>query len=107
MNRSGQGMAKRGGYRSGPWFEALGPSYVKRAFLKAASADPAARLVLNEAHCERNDEVGQKIRAEMLRLVDELLEAGVTLDAVGLQGHLQPGKAFSDRVFTRFLVAAA
>ena len=97
------GHGKQGGYRTGPWLEAMGPSYVKRAFLRTARADPAARLVLNEAHCERNDEVGKKIRAGMLRLVDDLLDAGVALHAVGLQGHLQPGKAFSDDAFTDFL----
>ncbi|MCF6197890.1 MAG: endo-1,4-beta-xylanase [Hyphomicrobiaceae bacterium] len=97
------GHGKAGGYRTGPWLEALGPSYVKRAFIRAAQADPTTRLVLNEAHCERNDEVGQKIRAGLLRLVDELLDAGVPLHAVGLQGHLQPGKAFNDEVFTDFL----
>jgi endo-1,4-beta-xylanase len=97
------GHGKKGGYRTGPWFEAMGPSYVKRAFLRTARADSATRLVLNEAHCERNDRVGQKIRAGLLRLVDELLDAGIPLDAVGLQGHLQPNKPFSDQVFTDFL----
>ena len=97
------GHGKRGGYRTGPWLEALGPSYVKRAFIRAAKADPSTRLVLNEAHCERNDYVGKKIRAGLLRLIDELLDAGIALDAIGLQGHLQPTKAYSDKVFTDFL----
>ncbi len=97
------GHGKKGGYRNGPWYAAMGPSYIKRAFLRTARADPAARLVLNEAHCERNDKVGRSIRIDLLRLVDELLDAGIALDAVGLQGHLQPGKAFSDKLFTDFL----
>ena len=97
------GHGKKGGYRTGPWFEAMGPSYVKRAFLRAGQVDPTTRLVLNEAHCERNDQVGKGIRKGLLRLVDELLDAGVALDAVGLQGHLQPDKAYSDEVFTSFL----
>ena len=97
------GHGKKGGYRTGPWYEALGPSYVKRAFLRTARADPATRLVLNEAHCERNDLVGQTIRKAVLRLVDELLDAGTPLDAVGLQGHLQPAKPFNDKLFVDFL----
>ncbi len=97
------GHGKTGGYRTGPWLEAMGPSYIKRAFVRTARADPSCRLVLNEAHCERNDEVGRNIRSGMLRLVDELLDAGVPLDAVGLQGHLQPGKPYSDKAFADFL----
>ncbi len=97
------GHGKKGGWRTGPWFEAMGPSYVKRAFLRTARADPAARLVLNEAHCERNDRVGKQIRKSLLRLVDELLDAGVPLDAVGLQGHLQPTKPWNDERFAAFL----
>jgi len=97
------GHGEPGGYRTGPWFEAMGPSYVLRAFKRAARADPNARLVLNEAHCERDDEVGRAIRKNMLRLVDELLDAGVSLAAVGLQAHLQPEKPYSDKAFADFL----
>ncbi len=97
------GHGKAGGYRTGPWFEAMGAAYVKRAFVRAAKADPSAKLVLNEAHCERNDEVGKKIRAGLLRLIDELQHDGVPLHAIGLQGHLQPTKAFSDQIFGEFL----
>lgn len=97
------GHGKKHGYRTGPWFEAMGPSYVKRAFKRAERADPTTRLVLNEAQCERNDGVGRTIRAGMLRLIDELLDAGVALSAIGLQGHLQPKKPYSDQVFTDFL----
>lgn len=97
------GHQKPGGYRTGPWLEALGPAYVSRAFKRAALADPRTRLVLNEAHCERDDRVGRDIRKGMLRLVDELLDQGLPLHAVGLQGHLQPEKRYSDAAFTDFL----
>jgi endo-1,4-beta-xylanase len=97
------GHGKKGGYRTGPWFEAMGAGYVARAFRRAAAADPAARLVLNEAHTERNDDVGKTIRAAMLRLIDQLLDAGVPLHAIGLQGHLQPGKPYDDNAFADFL----
>jgi endo-1,4-beta-xylanase len=97
------GHGHAGGYRGGPWYEAMGPDYVARAFRRAAAADPGVELVLNEAHCERDDEVGRGIRAGLLRLVDELLDQGVKLSAVGLQGHLQPDKPYDDRAFVDFL----
>ncbi len=97
------GHGKPGGYRDGPWYEAMGAGYVERAFARAAAADPAVKLVLNEAHTERNDAVGKAIRTSMLHLVDQLLDAGAPLHAIGLQGHLQPGKPYDDGVFADFL----
>ena len=92
-----------GGYRRGPWYDALGPAYVARAFRRVRQADPHAKLVLNEAQTERTDELGLTMRRALLRLVDELLEARVPLDAVGLQGHLQPQYPSDDESFGRFL----
>ena len=51
---------------------------------------PRTRLVLNEAQTERDDEVGLAVRSGLLKLVADLKHAGVKLDVVGLQGHLQP-----------------
>ena len=79
-----------GGYRLGPWYDAFGTGYIRRAFERANAVDKKTRFVLNEAQSERDDDVGHKVRAGLLRLVDELKDAGVRLDAVGLQGHLQP-----------------
>ena len=91
---------KEGGYRDGPWFAAMGPAYVERAFRRVAAIDPAAKLCLNEAHCENDNAYGQAIRLRLLRLVDQMLSAGVRLDAVGLQCHLQPDIA-RDNGFVR------
>ena len=79
-----------GGFRLGPWYDAFGTDYIRRAFERAAHADPKTRLVLNEAQTERDDEVGLAVRSGLLKLVTELKHAGVKLDVVGLQGHLQP-----------------
>ncbi|HUG61516.1 MAG TPA: endo-1,4-beta-xylanase [Methylomirabilota bacterium] len=92
-----------GAYRDGPWYEAFGPDYVERAFRRAAAADPAARLILNEAHTEQWTPTGAAIRAGLLDLVDRLQDAGVRLDAVGLQGHMQPQWAYDDGGFADFL----
>lgn len=79
-----------GGYRQGPWLEAMGPDYIVRAFKRAAAADPGAQLVLNEAFCEQDDELGQSIRPLLRDEVVRLLNAGVKLDAVGFEAHLKP-----------------
>ena len=97
----------RGGYRRGVWFDMLGPSYVRYAFQRAARFDPKARLTLNEAFCERNDPLGQTVRAALLRLVDELRDNDAPIHAVGLQAHLQPQIAYDDDVFVDFLRALA
>lgn len=78
-----------GGWRTGPWYTAFGPDYVARAFRRARAADGRARLILNEAFCERRDLVGAAVRPALLALVERIKHAGVPLDTVGLQGHLQ------------------
>lgn len=92
-----------GGYRVGPWYDAFGTDYVRRAFERAARADPQTKLVLNEAQTERDDALGLTVRAGLLKLVKELKDAGVKLDAVGLQGHLQPQYPHDANRFQDFL----
>ncbi len=96
-----------GGYRLGPWYDAFGTGYVRRAFERAALADKKTKFVLNEAHTERDDDVGRAIREGLLRLVDELKDAGVRLHAVGLQGHLQPRYPHDPARFADFVHALA
>lgn len=93
----------RGGFRKGPWIEAFGTDYIARAFRRASAADPATRLVLNEAFCEQQDSLGAGVRNGLLRLVERLKGEGVPLHAVGLQGHLKPALAYDDSAFTDFL----
>lgn len=97
----------RGGYRGGAWWDALGPAYVPAAFRAASRADPAAKLVLNEAFTESGDRLGLAVRAGLLRLVDDLLDAGLRLDAVGLQGHITRGRPFDRDGWRRFLADLA
>jgi endo-1,4-beta-xylanase len=96
-----------GGFRQGPWYAAMGPGYVARAFRRAAQADPATRLVLNEAQTEGDDALGLAIRADLLRLIDDLQDAGVPLHAVGLESHIQPQRPFDAGRFAAFLAALA
>lgn len=68
--------------RDTPALRAIGEDYVIKAFEFAHEADPNAELYYNDY----NIAVLLK-RAKALRLVNELLDAGVRLDAVGVQGH--------------------
>lgn len=79
-----------GGYRLGPWYDAFGTDYVRRAFERAGAVDKATKFVLNEAQTERDDPLGLAVREGLFKLVKELKDSGVRLDVVGLQGHLQP-----------------
>lgn len=94
---------KDGGWRNGPWLAALGPSYVTRAFRRAGAIDRHAKLTLNEAHCEIVGGWGDGIRPRLARLVDDMLDAGVPLHAVGLQAHLKPQWGYDDDAFLGFI----
>lgn len=98
---------ERGGFRRGPWYEALGPNYIRYAFKRAAGADPKAELVLNEAFTERDDTLGRQVRTHLLALIDRLLDEGTPLKAIGLQAHLQPQFPFSTQAIADFLGAIA
>lgn len=54
---------------------------VRSVFDEARAADPAARLLLNDFD----------LSADYVRLIDELLSAGVVLDAIGVQTHMHQG----------------
>lgn len=97
----------RGGYRGGPWFDAMGPGYVTAAFRAAMKADPKAKLVLNEAFTESADRLGLAVRRGLLRLVDEIRDAGLRLDAVGLQSHIVRGRPFDPVGWRQFLAELA
>ncbi len=92
-----------GVFRKGAWYDALGPGYIDRAFRRAAKADPKCKLVLNEAFCEQNDDVGNAVRPELLKLVKSMRDNDVPLHAVGLQAHLKPQLPYDDQGFARFV----
>lgn len=98
---------KPGNYRAGAWYDVIGPGYIERALRRAAAADPKARLAVNEAFCERDDDLGRAVRAAMLDLVKRLKDADAPLHVVGLQAHLQPQFAFDDNVYAKFLSSLA
>jgi endo-1,4-beta-xylanase len=77
--------------RDYPWYETVGPSYIEEAFRAASEADPDAVLVLNEFGHETDDEFDAAAdkRAKTLIVLDNLLDAGVPVHALGVEAHLE------------------
>ncbi|TBW36464.1 glycoside hydrolase [Siculibacillus lacustris] len=96
-----------GGFRGGPWYDALGPGYIDRAFRRAAAADPSARLVLNEAFTESPSPLGLKVRAGLVKLTADLKSKGVKLDAVGLESHIAGDGSFDPPGFGKLIADLA
>ena len=80
--------------REGPFLARLGPDYIAESFRMARATAPNAKLVLNETHTERDDRFGLDYRRNLLFLIDRLQDAGVPIDGIGLQGHLQSAVHF-------------
>lgn len=90
--------------RSFVWTRTLGPDYIPIAFRAAASADPLARLVLNEYDIECADERSVMRRAVLLNLLRSLRDKGVPIHGVGLQGHLHGDRPIDRAGLQNFLV---
>jgi endo-1,4-beta-xylanase len=83
-----------------PWWETIGRSYVAEAFHIAHRQDPKALLVLNEFGFETVNEFGDEPEPRQratLQVIDELLDQGVPVHALGVQAHL-----LADRFAERF-----
>ena len=76
--------------RKTSWLEALGPSYIERAFQLAAEADPGAQLVYNDYSLETDPGKAQAT----LTLLRKWKDKGVPVHAVGLQAHLNTDDQF-------------
>jgi endo-1,4-beta-xylanase len=84
--------------RDFPWYETVGPTYIEEAFRAASEADPDALLVLNEFGHETDDEFDTAAdkRAKTLVVLDNLLDAGVPVQALGVEAHLE-ADGFADK----------
>nr|WP_282572135.1 endo-1,4-beta-xylanase [Roseomonas acroporae] len=92
-------QAGPGELRDSPWLRALGPGYIDLALRLARERDATLRLVLNDYGTESDEPWSLEKRRRLMRLVRGLLERGVPLDAVGIQGHLQMSERFSPEGF--------
>lgn len=68
--------------RKSPWLEIIGKDFIEKAFEYAHEADPDALLFYNdynESHPEKRDKI--------YTLVKSLIDKGVPIHGIGLQGH--------------------
>lgn len=72
-----------GTLRDSPWRRIIGDDFIEKAFEYAREADPAAHLYYNDYRLE----VPSK-RAGAIAIVKRLKKAGLRIDGVGIQGHV-------------------
>ncbi|KJA14514.1 glycoside hydrolase family 10 protein [Hypholoma sublateritium FD-334 SS-4] len=77
-----------GTFRETVFYNTIGPSYIPLALRTARSADPRAKLYINDYNIEG---LGAKSTA-MLNLVQQLKRGRVPIDGIGVQGHLVVGE---------------
>ena len=77
-----EALNQDGTMRQSPWFKIIGEDYLVKAFQFAREADPNAELYYNDYDLELPAK-----RAAAVKLVKNLLAAGVTVSGVGLQNH--------------------
>ena len=68
--------------RNSLWYRICGEDYISKAFEYAHEAAPKAVLFYNDYNTERPDK-----RERVYKLLKKLVDAGVPINAVGLQGH--------------------
>ncbi|MEA2192297.1 MAG: endo,4-beta-xylanase [Solirubrobacteraceae bacterium] len=87
-------IADDGGLRRSVFLRRLGPGYIEDAFRTARTADPDAKLYLNEIGAES---IGPK-SDRLYEIVKGLKARGVPIDGVGFQGHFNLHGAPADFV---------
>ncbi len=92
------------GLRNSLFLQAFGVDYIARALWEARQLAPQAKLMINEFGLEYDLRVEHDRRYHFLKLLERLKQAGVPLDGVGLQAHLDLSKGtLSADVLGRFL----
>ncbi|MBV1797383.1 endo-1,4-beta-xylanase [Siccirubricoccus sp. G192] len=89
--------------KDSPWLRALGPAYLDLAFRLARARDLGLTLTYNDYGCEHDTPHDAEKRRRVLALVRGMLDRGVPIDAVGLQGHLHRDAAFSAPALASFV----
>ncbi len=78
-----EAIIEDGSYRISPFYEILGEEFIPWAFECAHAADPDAELYLND--------YGMNVpgrRDAYVKLINQLKERGLRIDAIGMQGHM-------------------
>jgi len=68
--------------RNSLWYQICGPDFIAKAFEYAHAADPNAILFYNDYNTERPEK-----RERVYKLLKQLVDAGVPINAVGIQAH--------------------
>ena len=88
-----------GTLRDSPWRRGIGDDYIAQAFAFAKQADPDAELYYNDYNLATRPEK----RAGAIRIIKDLQQRGLRVDAVGEQGHWRlesPTPAAIDQTIT-------
>ncbi len=77
-----EALNEDGSLRETPWLNIIGENYLEKAFEFARVADPQAELYYNDFNLYKPEK-----RDGTVRLVKRLLDKGVQVDGIGMQGH--------------------
>ena len=69
-------------YRNSPWYKICGEDFIVKAFEFAHQADPQAKLFYNDYN-----EIDPVKREKIIKMINKLIQAGVPIQGIGLQGH--------------------
>jgi endo-1,4-beta-xylanase len=78
-----EALNEDGTLRDSPWRRGIGDDYIALAFQFAREADPKAELYYNDYNLATRPEK----RAGAIRIIKDLQQRGIRIDAVGEQGH--------------------
>lgn len=71
-----------GSWRESPFYKIIGKDYVKLAYQFAHEADPNTELYYNDYSMAKSGK-----RASVMKMIKELKDQGIRVDAIGMQGH--------------------
>jgi len=78
-----EALNEEGTLRESPWWRGIGDDYIAQAFTAAHEADPNAELYYNDYNLATKPAK----RAGAIRIIKDLQQRGIRIDAVGEQGH--------------------
>lgn len=87
-----EALSDSGGYRSDIFYDTIGEAYVPIAFQAAQDAITSAGLSVKLYYNDYNIEYAGTKATEALALVQDIIDRGIQIDGVGLQGHFIVGE---------------